>query len=299
MALSSSELTFVFGLLGNIISFCVFLAPVPTFYQIFKKKSTEGFQSIPYVVALLSAMLWIYYALLKTNATFLITINTFGCFIELIYICFFLVYATKKARVDALKQIVGLLVCGFGLIVVLTYFLAHGATRVKAVGWTCLVFSLCVFVAPLCIVREVIRTKSAEYMPLPLSAFLTLNAVAWFFYGLLLKDFNIAIPNVLGFIFGILQIILYKIYSKSPKKEKELEQKKVPELADQIIILEDNKLSGNKNDQVIDIAKLSELEKIPVVLRSGGNNLDHGFDAPPRDLAIQMEPPKTPIVAAA
>ncbi|CAI9113146.1 OLC1v1013693C2 [Oldenlandia corymbosa var. corymbosa] len=230
MALSSSELTFVFGLLGNIISFCVFLAPVPTFYQIFKKKSTEGFQSIPYVVALLSAMLWIYYALLKTNATFLITINTFGCFIELIYICFFLVYATKKARVDALKQIVGLLVCGFGLIVVLTYFLAHGATRVKAVGWTCLVFSLCVFVAPLCIVvsfsmhhqliyvispanhdslihtkkkkniliiyfmqREVIRTKSAEYMPLPLSAFLTLNAVAWFFYGLLLKDFNIAV----------------------------------------------------------------------------------------------------------
>ncbi|CAI9113055.1 OLC1v1013583C1 [Oldenlandia corymbosa var. corymbosa] len=247
MAITSAQLTFLFGLLGNIISFGVFLSPIPTFYQIYKKKSTEGFQSIPYVVALLSAMLWIYYALLKMNATFLITINSFGCVIELLYICFFLFYATKKARVNALKEISGLLVCGFGLIVALTYFLAHGSTRVRAVGWVCLVFSLCVFVAPLCIVREVIRTKSAEYMPLPLSIFLTMNAVAWFFYGLLLKDYNIALPNVLGFVFGILQIILYMIYRKSPKKESDLEQMKVAELADHIIIVEENKNSGGQN----------------------------------------------------
>ncbi|CDP21122.1 unnamed protein product, partial [Coffea canephora] len=95
--------------------------------------------------------------------------------------------------------------------------LAKDSTRVRIVGWICLVFALLVFVAPLCIVIQVIRTKSAEYMPLPLSAFLAVNAVAWFFYGLLLKDFYIAIPNVLGFVFGVLQMVLYKIYSKSEK----------------------------------------------------------------------------------
>lgn len=43
-------------------------------------------------------------------------------------------------------------VVGMGLIVSLTYFLAKGSTRGNIVGWICLVFSLCVFVAPLFVV---------------------------------------------------------------------------------------------------------------------------------------------------
>ncbi|KAL6959148.1 Bidirectional sugar transporter sweet14 [Sarracenia purpurea var. burkii] len=97
--LSPQNLAFAFGLLGNIISFFVFLSPLPTFYQIYKKKSTEGFQSVPYVVALFSAMLLMYYAFLKSNSTLLITINSFGCFIETFYIAVYLFYAPKKVKV--------------------------------------------------------------------------------------------------------------------------------------------------------------------------------------------------------
>ncbi len=94
-----SHLVFVFGILGNIASFVCFLAPLPTFYRVCKKKSTEGFQSIPYVAALFSAMLWIFYAYVKTGATLLITINAFGCVIETIYLTMFLFYAPKNSRV--------------------------------------------------------------------------------------------------------------------------------------------------------------------------------------------------------
>jgi solute carrier family 50 (sugar transporter) len=71
----------------------------PTFYRIYKNKSTQGFQSVPYVVSLFSAMLWIYYALIKSDECLLITINSAGCFIETIYIVVYLVYAPKKAKV--------------------------------------------------------------------------------------------------------------------------------------------------------------------------------------------------------
>ncbi|KAL8154152.1 hypothetical protein V2J09_011912 [Rumex salicifolius] len=98
MVLVHHPWVFAFGLLGNVISFLVYIAPLPTFWRIYKKKSTEGFQSLPYVCAIFSSMLWIYYALLKSNSLLLITINSFGCVIETIYIAVFLAYAPKQAK---------------------------------------------------------------------------------------------------------------------------------------------------------------------------------------------------------
>ncbi|XP_055827402.1 bidirectional sugar transporter N3-like [Solanum dulcamara] len=254
---------FAFGVLGNIVSFIVFLSPIPTFYTIYKKKSTEGYQSIPYVVALFSSMLWIYYAILKTNTPLLITINSFGVFIETIYVGFYLFYAPKKAKVQTVKMLMLSVVGGFGAIVLVTEFLFKGVVRGQVVGWICLIFSLCVFVAPLGIVRQVIKTKSVEYMPLLLSVFLTLSAVMWFFYGLLLKDINIAAPNVLGFIFGILQIVLYAIYSK--KEKTILKEQKLPEIQKPEVIVKDENMNATKKlteltqEQIIDIVKLAGL----------------------------------------
>ncbi|GAA0167163.1 hypothetical protein LIER_22156 [Lithospermum erythrorhizon] len=215
---NTAEMTFVCGILGNIVSFLVYLSPLPTFYRIHKKKSTEGFQSIPYSVANFSAMLYLYYAFIKGNALMIITINSVGAVIETTYIIVYMIYATKKAKMFTAKLIILFNIGALGLIMGLTGVFAKGKLRVTIVGWICAVFSVSVFAAPLSIMRRVIKTKSVEFMPFNLSICLTLCAIMWFFYGLLIKDYYIATPNILGFTFGVAQMILYAVYRKGKKQ---------------------------------------------------------------------------------
>ncbi|KAI3504535.1 hypothetical protein L1887_26084 [Cichorium endivia] len=211
-------LTFAFGILGNIVSFMVYLAPAPTFYRIVKTKSTQGFQSVPYVVALFSSMIWIYYATLKTNATLLITINAVGCVMETLYIAIFIAYAPLNVKIQTTKLVVSLNFIAFWVIALSTHYLAEGPTRALILGWICMVISVSVFAAPLSIMKKVIQTKSVEFMPFWLSFFLALSAVMWFFYGLFQKDIYVAFPNIIGFVLGVVQMVLFFVYKNYSKK---------------------------------------------------------------------------------
>ncbi|XP_019418138.1 PREDICTED: bidirectional sugar transporter N3-like isoform X1 [Lupinus angustifolius] len=184
MSFSANPGAFTFGILGNIISFMVFLAPLSTFYRIYKKKSTEDFQCLPYLVALFSSMLWLYYALIKKDVILLVTINSFGFFIEIFYIAMFITYATNKARKLTIKIFLAMNVGCFALILLVTHFAIHGSLRVQVLGWICVSIAVSVFAAPLSVMAQVIRTKSVEYMPFNLSFTLTISAITWFGYGL-------------------------------------------------------------------------------------------------------------------
>ncbi|PIA50973.1 hypothetical protein AQUCO_01100056v1 [Aquilegia coerulea] len=246
-------LTFTFGVIGNLISLMVYLAPLSTFYRVYKKKSTEGFQSVPYVVALFSAMLWIYYASLKSHseAYLLITINSFGCFIETIYLAMYMAYAPRKARLLTAKLLLLVNIGLFCLIFLLTFLLAKGPNRIRILGWVCVAFATCVYIAPLSIMRKVIRTRSVEFMPFYLSFFLTLSAIVWFSYGLLLKDLYIMLPNILGFIFGILQMALYVAY-RNAKTDVVIVEEEDKQPSEHIII------------DVVKITKIAGSERHPI-----------------------------------
>ncbi|CAN1779109.1 Bidirectional sugar transporter SWEET7c [Linum perenne] len=184
------------GIIGNIISLCLFLSPVPTFIQIWKKKSVEQF---------------------KPDPTLVVTINGAGTVIQLVYVGLYLIYSDKKKRVKVLS-IVLLEIAFIVALLLLVVFLVHPIKkRSVIVGALCVVFCIMIYVAPLSVM--VIKTKSVEYMPFYLSLASLANGACWTAYALIEIDWNIIIPNGIGVLLAVGQLILYAAFYKSTQRQ--------------------------------------------------------------------------------
>lgn len=211
----------IIGVIGNIISGFLFLSPVPTFIAIWKKGSVEQFSPAPYLATLVNCMVWTLYGLpmVHPDSVLVVTINGSGCVIEIIYVTLFLIYSDGNKRLKVLIWLVVELVFIAALTFV-TLSLVHNVEKRSAiVGTTCIVFNIMMYVAPLAVMKLVIMTKSVEYMPLSISLASFGNGVAWTTYSLLPFDKFITIPNGIGTLFSVAQLILYATYYKSTKMQ--------------------------------------------------------------------------------
>ncbi|KAI0524401.1 hypothetical protein KFK09_003769 [Dendrobium nobile] len=218
---SADQIRTAVGIIGNAISFILFLSPMPTFFRICKNKSVEHFSVVPYVATLLNCMLWVLYGLpfVKPNSTLIITINGAGTVIELIYIFIYLLYSDRSRRTKALL----LLFIDIAFIVVVAAIvlsiLRSHERRTLIVGILCIIFCIMMYASPLSILKRVIRSKSVEYMPLYLSIAYFFNGLCWTTYSLIHLDVNLTIPNAIGLLFAIAQLLLHVIYNKSTKQQ--------------------------------------------------------------------------------
>ncbi|XP_061992862.1 bidirectional sugar transporter SWEET17-like [Rosa rugosa] len=212
-------LSFYIGVIGNLISVLMFLAPVYTFSRIIKNRSTEEFSSLPYVCTFLNCFLWTYYGIIKPGAYLVSTINGFGILVEIIYLSLFLTYATANKRVNTAIWI-GILDVGFPAAAMLVTWLAlKGDVRINAIGFLSAGLNIIMYASPLAAMKTVVTTKSVEYMPFWLSFFFFLNGGVWLFYSWLEQDYFLGVPNGMGFLLGTVQLVLYCIYTKPAKKE--------------------------------------------------------------------------------
>ena len=69
------------------------------------------------------------------------------------------------------------------------------------------------FASPLAAVKNVIATKSAASIPLPFTIASTVNCSLWSIVGLLLlNDFNLYFPSVMGLLCALAQLFLKGVY---------------------------------------------------------------------------------------
>ncbi|KAK9059351.1 hypothetical protein SSX86_021971 [Deinandra increscens subsp. villosa] len=211
----------VVGIIGNVIALILFLSPLPTFVQIVKKGAVEQFSPVPYLATFVNCGIWVLYGLpvVHPHSLLVITINGTGLLIETVYLLLFLIYCGRKQRIKVLLIMLGELLF-LGVLSVLALTVAH-STKVRSdiVGSIAIVGNIMMYAAPLSVMKLVITTKSVEYMPFFLSLFSMLNGISWTIYALIRFDIYIVIPNGLGSLLGIAQLILYAAFYKSTQRQ--------------------------------------------------------------------------------
>ncbi|XP_048574106.1 bidirectional sugar transporter SWEET6b-like [Triticum urartu] len=214
------------GIIGNVITFGLYLSPAPAFWRICAAKDVEKFKPDPYLATLLNCMLWVFYGLpiVHANSTLVVTINGIGLAVEAVYLVIFFIYSTINVQ---RKMLIVLGVEAAFMLAVVVGVL-HGThthkKRSMIAGILCAIFGCIMYASPLTIISKVIRTKSVEYMPFLLSLVSFLNGCCWTTYALIKFDLYVMIPNGLDAFLSLVQLILYFFYYKTtPKKEKIVE----------------------------------------------------------------------------
>ncbi|KAI3713475.1 hypothetical protein L1987_72053 [Smallanthus sonchifolius] len=210
----------ILGVIGNIISITLFLSTVPTFYKIWKRKSVERFSPVPYLVTFVNCGLWVFYGLplVHPHSLLVTTTNWAGMVIESVYLFLFIFYSDHKKRIRVLLVLLVEIIF-LGVLVVLVLTLTH-TTKLRSaiVGGISVGGNIMMYASPLSVMKMVITTKSVEYMPFLLSLFCFANGVCWFAYAFIRFDPFVAIPNGLGALFGMAQLILYATFYKSTQE---------------------------------------------------------------------------------
>ncbi|CAA0832383.1 Bidirectional sugar transporter SWEET2 [Striga hermonthica] len=202
------------GVAGNLLAFVLFVSPIPTFRRIIRSRSTEEFSGLPYIYALLNCLICLWYGMpiVSSGIILIATVNSVGAIFQLIYIIIFIIYANRKRKMKML----GLLLAVFSVFAIIAFVsirFFEPPSRQLFVGYLSVFSLISMFASPLFIINLVIRTKSVEYMPFYLSLATFLMSVSFFVYGLFKQDPFISVPNGIGAILGIIQLVLYLCYS--------------------------------------------------------------------------------------
>ncbi|KAL8141971.1 LOW QUALITY PROTEIN: hypothetical protein V2J09_015003 [Rumex salicifolius] len=303
---SSDLLRTIVGIIGNVISMGLFLSPVPTFVHIIKKKSVQNYKPEPYLATILNCAMWVFYGLpfVHPDSTLVITINGFGFVLQSIYIAIFFIYSpmTKwvskppypqmKLSIDQHMKLLSVCyvsdsilvkrmsiflaaeVAFYAVIAFCTLNFVHGTyTRTIVVGAVCVLLNIIMYYAPLTVVKMVIKTKSVRFMPFWLSLASLCNGIVWLIYGLIKFDPWIAIPNGVGVVSGVFQLILYAIYYKSTNWDKTASSD--VEMGNKMTIFTaDRRLAIHRSDDQLRLAIDCHINFLPQL-----NNIDGVFSS--------------------
>ncbi len=209
----------IFGWIGTVITFYFFAAPGVPFYKLLrgqiKLNEAPGFLL---VFSFLNCILWFNYGLLLDRPQMYST-NGVGSGLTLIFVTIFIIFFTKQKYYIAVLCLFGLI----ALIIIISY-LSYFVIYYKYVGYSANVFNVLMYIATGEKIYRVFKTKNYNLMPIFSIVGAFLASSCWLLYGSLDYEINVIIPNALGVVFSIIQLVVYfYFYCKKKTEEKIIE----------------------------------------------------------------------------
>ena len=236
---TASTIVDICAQLAPIASIALCFSPFPTIKNIRNSKSVGNLPLLPYTTLLANAFLWTTYGVLKKD-NLIIRPNAVGFVMGLFYFVTFLRYSPKSSptlpgSVTTHTQSV------LALMMITLFVASRTISSIKNptewIGKAGVAMCICLFASPLSVLKDVIKEKSAQAIPLPFTIASLLNCFFWTVTGVYkMKDVNIYLPNFLGLVCAVAQVVLKVIYSGGGQKKVDIPINKCRTLVDDIVL---------------------------------------------------------------
>ncbi|KAH9254092.1 hypothetical protein BASA81_007967 [Batrachochytrium salamandrivorans] len=200
-------------------SILVYLVPFKTISDVSRSQTSGDLPSLTFVSMAVTSAIWGTYGGLKNDPT-LIVPNFVGAVLSLYYLYVFEANTPKGSRLTELYTYYQASILLLGFLLFSLYWEDFENSR-ELVGTCGAVLSVVFSSSPLSALPAVIRTRSPESIPLPISLVMFANSVLWASYGYFLaNDRSIWFPNLVGTFVSSLQLLVHIVFFAGliPKK---------------------------------------------------------------------------------
>ena len=197
----------IFGWIGTAISTYFFIAPIVPFMKLIKKEITvKEAPGLLLICTLLNCILWGDYGLLYDRFLQYFP-NGLGGVITLVWLTIFAIYLANKHIGFVLVYLFIMYVIVADLTLIFYFYVDKEVT-----GKIVLVFNVLMYASPGEKMVTVCKTGNYTLIPIWSTIGGTACSTCWMIYGIYIADWNVIIPNVLGVLCSIVQIVVYIIF---------------------------------------------------------------------------------------
>ena len=209
----------IFGWVGNALALYFYIAPIVPFVKVIKGEMTwKQSPGVLLLCSFLNCILWSDYGLI-TNQFLLYLANGLGGTITLIYITIFLIHVADRKVLLSLFYNFFLICC-----IVEIYFVFYYLVPFKVTGVIANVFNVLMYAAPGEKIYQICKGASYQLIPIWSTIGGTACSTSWMCYGIYQKDIYVVIPNALGVLASIVQIVIFVIYRRKQKNKAQSEE---------------------------------------------------------------------------